>query len=261
MPAPQRPDPDAPRRGREFDLTWLRIVGAALIVATILSASGAFGTGGLAVIPRTAYWIGLTAAGTAMGILGARRLIPRRLFDTRLWLAWLVVVALICVPMTVVVFLSDAVVVGRPMRMSLLLEMFPPTLATTAAITGLAFLIRHRMPAETHAGSAGAPPPRFLERLPARLKGAELWAVEAQDHYLRLHTSLGQDLVLMRLGDAIVELEGIEGARTHRSWWVARASVKAVERSEGRATLTLPDGAEAPVSRAYLKSLREAGWF
>ncbi|MFN4104010.1 MAG: hypothetical protein ACK4GB_06940, partial [Tepidimonas sp.] len=37
----------------------------------------------------------------------------------------------------------------------------------------------------------GASPPRFLERLPAKLRGAELYAVEAQDHYLRLHTSRG----------------------------------------------------------------------
>jgi DNA-binding LytR/AlgR family response regulator len=85
--------------------------------------------------------------------------------------------------------------------------------------------------------------------------------VEAQDHYLRLHTSKGQDLILMRLSDAIAELDGIEGARTHRSWWVARGAVVSAERAEGRATLTLTDGAQAPVSRSYVKPLREAGWF
>ncbi len=108
--------------------------------------------------------------------------------------------------------------------------------------------------------AAEAAPPRFLERLPARLWGAEVYAVEAEDHYLRLHTSKGSDLILMRLSDAIVELEGVEGAQTHRSWWVAKAGVADIRRSDGRATLVLKDGAEAPVSRTQVKLLRELGW-
>ena len=65
----------------------------------------------------------------------------------------------------------------------------------------------------------------------------------------------------MRLGDAVTELEGIEGARTHRSWWVAREAVSRVAREDGRVRLVLVDGAQAPVSRAYVKPLRAAGWF
>jgi DNA-binding LytR/AlgR family response regulator len=85
--------------------------------------------------------------------------------------------------------------------------------------------------------------------------------VEAEDHYLRLHTSKGQDLILMRLADALAELDGLQGARTHRSWWVARAAVRQVERADGRATLTLEGGLQVPVSRVHIKILREAGWF
>ena len=65
----------------------------------------------------------------------------------------------------------------------------------------------------------------------------------------------------MRLSDAVAELEGIEGAQTHRSWWVARTAVEGAQRGDGRATLSLKGGVEAPVSRAYAKALREAGWF
>lgn len=102
---------------------------------------------------------------------------------------------------------------------------------------------------------------KFLERLPLRLRGADLWAVEAEDHYLRLHTSRGQDLILMRLADAVAELDGLEGAQVHRSWWVARAALTDVKLGDGRATLTLKDGAQVPVSRTYAKALREAGWY
>ena len=108
--------------------------------------------------------------------------------------------------------------------------------------------------------SAGLQPAKFLQRLPLKLRGGEIWAVEAEDHYLRLHTSKGQDLILMRLSDAIDELQGIEGAQVHRSWWVAREAITEAVRGDGRATLTLKDGADVPVSRTYARLLRERRW-
>jgi DNA-binding LytR/AlgR family response regulator len=108
--------------------------------------------------------------------------------------------------------------------------------------------------------SASLEPPKFLARLPLKLRGAEVWAIEAEDHYLRLHTSKGQDLILLRLADAVAELQGIEGLQVHRSWWVARDAITDAKRGDGRATLTLKDGAEVPVSRTYAGLLRERGW-
>ena len=52
----------------------------------------------------------------------------------------------------------------------------------------------------------------------------------------------------------------VEGAQTHRSWWVARHAVRGVRKGEGRIGLLLPDGREVPVSRAYARDLRAAGW-
>src|SRR5205085_7473043 len=135
----------------------------------------------------------------------------------------------------------------------LLLSVFVVTLAVTA----INVLVETRRSAITNANPA---PPKFLERLPLKLRGAEVWAVEAEDHYLRLHTSKGQDLILLRLADAVAELEGIEGAQVHRSWWIARDAVTAAERGDGRATLTLKDGAQVPVSRTYAGLLRDKGW-
>ncbi len=251
----------APGAMRELIGVWLRVLLAAGLVAVILAVSGGFGTSVLTMLPRMAYWLGLTALGTTLGIAAARLIVPRAWFDRRTWWAWALIAACITVPMTAVVAMAEVVAKHRPFDPRLLLDVFPGTLATTAGMTALAFLVRRRGTVETHAAAAGAPPPKFLERLPPKLAGAEVWAVEAQDHYLRLHTSLGQDLILMRLSDAILELEGIEGAQTHRSWWVARGAVSEATRGDGRATLTLKNGAEAPVSRAYAKRLREAGWF
>jgi DNA-binding LytR/AlgR family response regulator len=94
-----------------------------------------------------------------------------------------------------------------------------------------------------------------------KLRGATIHAVQAEDHYLRIHTDRGSDLILMRLSDAVEELDGLEGAQTHRSWWVAQAAVRGVDRNDGRATLTLVDGVRVPVSRRYARTLREADWW
>jgi DNA-binding LytR/AlgR family response regulator len=121
-------------------------------------------------------------------------------------------------------------------------------------------MLAARTPAQTHAAAPEDDPPRFLERLPARLRAATILAVEAQDHYLQVHTNAGRELILMRLSDAVAELEGLEGAQVHRSWWVARAAVAEARREERRAILTLKDGSEVPVSRAYVVALKEMGW-
>jgi DNA-binding LytR/AlgR family response regulator len=131
----------------------------------------------------------------------------------------------------------------------------------TVALSAVNVFMGRATPVRTHAAAGGGAPARFLDRLPPRLRGATLHAVQAEDHYLRLHTDRGSDLILMRLSDAVAELEGLEGAQTHRSWWVARDAVRDVKRNDGRAALTLEGGVVAPVSRRYARALREAGWY
>ena len=240
---------------------WGRIVSVTAIVAVLVALSGGFGTGFLAILPRTVYWVALSVFGAAIGILVVRPAIPGRWFEHRPWVAWSLIALGVALPMSVVVAVAATIINRHAFAPSMILQVFPTTLATTLGMTALAFLVRSRHLVETHAAAAGAAPAKFLERLPLKLHGARLWAVEAEDHYLRLHTSLGQDLILMRLADAVSELEGIEGAQTHRSWWVAREAVTGAERAEGRATLTLVDGAQVPVSRGYARTLREGGWF
>jgi len=102
--------------------------------------------------------------------------------------------------------------------------------------------------------------PKILSRLPIHMKTAELYALSAEDHYVRIHTSKGEEMVLMRLSDAIEEVGIIPGMQTHRSWWVAASAVDNIQ-SKGRgAEVKLPNGTQVPVSRNALKSLRAAGW-
>jgi hypothetical protein len=99
----------------------------------------------------------------------------------------------------------------------------------------------------------------FLQRIPPKL-GRELLYIATEDHYLRVATRLGSDLILFRLSDAIAELDPAMGQQVHRSFWVARAAISTVERKGGRTLLVLIDGTRVPVSRTHLRNLRDAGW-
>jgi hypothetical protein len=240
-----------------FLQSYLRPLVVAVVAGAFLALIGALNTGGMPLASRLAYWIGLSVLGALLGTTVAQligKLWPG-LGST--WWRALVIVAVLTPLFTVLVWLAG----GRsPPTQRVVATYFGVTLLMTSGMTALMTLATRRS-VETHAAPPEAPPPRFLDRLPPRLRGGEIYAVEAEDQYLRLHTSKGQDLILLRLSDAVAELEGIEGAQTHRSWWVAKAAVRDAKRGDGRAVLTLASGVEAPVSRAYARTLREAGWY
>jgi DNA-binding LytR/AlgR family response regulator len=232
-----------------------RILAMCMAVALVMGVSGSAHT-----LRDTVTWMLQATFGGLCGLAAGRWLVPVAWYRSRLWAAALLIATIITLPIIAAVLARIAFLEHVPVTLRLVGEIAPQVFATSLVMTALAFLLR-RHPTQTHAAAPDAPAPKFLARLPARLAGADLYAVEAEDHYLRLHTSKGQDLILMRLADAIEELEGVEGAQTHRSWWVAKAAVEDAERLDGRAVLTLKDGAEVPVSRGFAKALRSAGWF
>ena len=253
--------------GRKLAAGLLRSVAIAIVAGLFLAYAGAVGTAAAPLSQRLGYWLTTMILAT---LIGAGVFLPVYLngWLARRPLVGSVLVALaMSAPLTVLVwFLGPqffpAFLATDPKSLP---GHFPPVLLVSLLMTAINHLAAdhaaRRAVGVTHASAAGAAPAKFLERLPLKLKGAELDAVEAEDHYLRLHTSRGSDLILMRLADAVTELEGIEGAQTHRSWWVAKAAVVDARRGDGRAVLTLTNGVEAPVSRSYAGALRAAGWF
>ncbi|KAK0350158.1 hypothetical protein LTR94_030134 [Friedmanniomyces endolithicus] len=184
--------------------------------------------------------------------------------DDRPWLGAVALTAIITGPMCVIVWAATGLFFNQRLYpLSALPALFIPVLAVTLGVTLVNIFLGRSVPLQTHAASAAQtiPTVRFLERLTPKLRGATLRAVQGEDHYLRVHTDKGSDLILMRLSDAVAELEGLEGAQTHRSWWVAKSAVQSVERNDGRATLTLEGGLLVPVSRRYARGLREADWW
>ena len=102
--------------------------------------------------------------------------------------------------------------------------------------------------------------PALYERLKPSLRSAEIYALSAEDHYVRVITSAGDDLILMRLSDAITEAAPLIGLSPHRSWWAAEGGTAGVKRSGGKVVITLKNDAVVPVSRNGAKALRDAGW-
>jgi hypothetical protein len=102
-------------------------------------------------------------------------------------------------------------------------------------------------------------------RLPTRLRSAEIYALSAEDHYVRVHTSNGEALILIRFSDAILEAESqtahvSKGLKVHRSWWVAEDAIEAVKKTGRSAEITLKNQTRVPVSRNSVSPLKEMGW-
>jgi hypothetical protein len=103
-----------------------------------------------------------------------------------------------------------------------------------------------------------APAKGFAERLPAGL--GPLLALKGEDHYVRAIGTMKDELLLIRLRDAVAELGEATGYQVHRSWWVAHVAVQSVERQGRNATLLLTNGIKVPISREYVARLKAAGW-
>ena len=252
-----------------IDLTIMTVVGV------LLALIGPFGSFEAPLSVRLISWVGLSWVGYAvyspMGIVVARL---HRSLDLPTAALWIAAALVATVPMAIITW-----IIGRlpgPIAVpdsEMALTHYLYVLVIGGAITALMFALerntfsdianrpKDRGAAAQEPATIPKPPAAipFLDRLPPEL-GSDLLALEMEDHYVRAHTTLGSDLVLMRLRDAVAELSGLEGAQVHRSWWVARAAVEDVRREGRNIRLVLPDGLEAPVSRARIEELKAAGW-
>lgn len=177
------------------------------------------------------------------------------------------VVLATAVPITAELALLNTAILGSPIdRPEDGLWLLGAELVVSAMITLPALAIARQTPPP-----APSPPPSplplgplaavavpgFARRIPASL-GGSLLALEMEDHYLRVHTTAGSALILMRLSDALVELAGFDGLQVHRSWYVARAAVISLQREGQRLSLILVNQMRVPVSRTHMKTVLAA---
>jgi len=261
-----------------------------LVAAVVLAYLGALGTQDAPFVQRLAYWAAVILPGSLLGLAITTLVRSWGGLLRHRWLEAGLVALLISIPHSFVVIVVSALFFGIGMITPMVvLQFWLAVLMIALVLAAINYLastgpaedamplaaeprIEAEAPAHAETGiplpvpaapPAAAPdaiPVLLAEKLPHRLRTGRLLAIEAEDHYLRVHTDLGSDLVLMRMADACALLEGSNGARVHRSWWVARSAICTVRQQSGRMELDLADGLVAPVSRAMQPVLRREGW-
>lgn len=205
------------------------------------------------------YWTGLILLGNLFGTLTAGLLLRSGRQIALPALLGIVSVSS-AISVTTALLITSWATARQPTDPGGALHLFALVWVIAAAMTGIRFLTSASAPPEAPvSGSAKDPCAAFLERLPLKYRQASLYAISAEDHYLRVHTSLGSDLILLRLSDAVRELETAPGLRVHRSWWVAHSAIRGTRRDSGKLILLLEGGLEVPVSKTFLPRVRAAG--
>ncbi len=271
--APPQPDPPF-FRPRLWLTRHLPVMAASPVILAVLGPFGTFHD--LTLGQRLAYWGGLMLFGflayqgtAAVGVIVATRVAAH----TGRSVPWPVVVVPVTLLVNGIITGAVAVVEYRLGRAGYAISsgiagLYVYCLAVTVAVTVLP--LRAELVSRGYLSPTPSPPlppspvqtgtPRFMARIPERL-GTALLALEMEDHYLRIHTRTGSDLILLRLRDAVAELDGYPGLQVHRSFWVARDAVTGVERrADGKLTLVLHNGMKVPVSRTHAPAVRAAGW-
>ena len=233
---------------------------SAVAIGLLLGVMGPFGSQtGLTTTVKYAFWMILALAGFT-AVVAVERLLPPRAPGRSRAIRIVVVAAVSAVPMTFVVAWAIGFVrPGRSFSPVQLLALFP----YVALIQLLIARITSPDAPSPAASPAGLPvsppqyPPEFVAKLPPALR-RDIIALEAEDHYVRVHTLHGSALVLMRLTDAAVLIDPRLGIRVHRSWWVAKDGVRALEGKPGRAIARLVDDREVPISRSHWPAARKA---
>lgn len=232
------------------------MVATSVVAGVILSILAPYGTFQMPLLGRLAFWVGLCIAG-GVGAAGAEWGIKKSGQELSPWLRILIH----SLGATLAVWLCFAglnISIYGPPGAGFLSRLLFYIWVISAVICTVGELAGRR--SKTAIDPETTARPAIYERLKPALRSADIYALSAEDHYVRVHTSKGDDLVLMRLSDAIRETAPIIGLTVHRSWWVAEQGVKSVSRAGGKTSLTLHSDTTAPVSRNNAKAVKEAGW-
>lgn len=268
--------------GRRIRAELTRVLVTATLTGLLLGALGPFGTfERMTPVERFSFWLACILGGAMIQAplywlgdwIGRERHIPA-------WL-WVPATAIVgAAPVTILVN-GVAVTLLRASATDSFLALYPMVLLITLPIQIVTHVMLGRRahrdalagpltPVAPQAGAAAPTPVAplepavagstpFFDRVPKRL-GRDLICLRMEDHYLRVYTSAGDALILMKISDAEAELGAIEGLRLHRSWWAARAAVTGWRRDGKSLELTLRNGLTVPVARERQAKVREAGW-
>ncbi len=229
-----------------------------LIGSVILSVAGPFGT--FDTFPfhiRLPYWFLVISISTITGHFAIRYCSTRFPSKSALRID-LAATALLSVLFTPVLYgLSQLFLAPYDDPSPGLLQLF-----SYVAPVGLGVYLTRRLFPEfidfTVSEEEPVPPPRLARRLPTSAT-LPILRISSDDHLIDVVTADARYRLRLRLGDAVNEMDGVDGFYTHRSHWIARAAVAGVDKSNGKVLLRLSNGDTVPVSRKYQPKLEDLG--
>lgn len=246
---------------------WLIDLALLIAIGLLLGFLGPFDSDSAPAPTRYAYWMICILGGGLIGFTADDA------FSRRFPVLWkrVAVLSVAATPLLALfVLTTQHLLFGEGFRWSVYQQLLWQAWPILFAAMMVRALIWRRTPARietrTETRTVIAPPlPEaeavFRRRLSARRRSARLIAIEAHDHYLKVHTDAGEELITLRFVDALAELTQAHGWRVHRSWWVAADAVEDVRWRRGAGEIRLVGGLVAPISRTYRPLLKEAGWF
>ena len=229
---------------------WIFIIGIALI----LTLTGPFGTyERLNVWGRVAYWIPVVLV-VYMVVKLSHKLVDRVLPKASVLQWQLAAVVTFSTIFTPLVWSYSKLFSDQFDSLESLFLMAGNVFGVALIFRFVLFFLLQLRPAEA------ARAPRLYQRLE---NGPEtpVSRLTVDDHYVEVHLQDGSShRLLMRLADAVSEMDETPGFYTHRSHWVAADQVVEAYREKQREFLRLRDGAAVPVSRTYRGAVQAAGF-
>lgn len=242
-------------REMQENLSNIKGLGALGVAVLLCTLSGPFGTiDTLDVVPRFAYWSFIIVPTYIFGaiihsvILAGQSPVATR---KRVIAAGLTAVAV----STYVSLVNIAALPNYPTDPMARIATFGVALIIAGLVS---FAISLFMSPTKLVTKTQSDRPALLDRIPHDKRGP-LISLHAEDHYVRVETSKGSELVLIRLSDAIDLAYPVQGLRIHRSHWVVTSQVTDYIKNGDAWSVILSNGHSVPISRGYRNDAIQAG--
>lgn len=262
----------------------VRGLGFSLFAGIIVAFLGPFGTfEKLPILWRLAFWVSAVVGGFLFHM--PLYWLARFYAQSRGWPIWLAIVGSALVAALPTTFLVNGIAISllRSVTTDSVVTLYPMVLALSLPLQLIghvtAFKGEFEMPLPNDQPTNPTPQPGlpalvplaetlgvvpaaispFFARLPARI-GKDLLCLQMEDHYVRAFTTRGSEMILMRMADAVRELENEDGLHVHRSFWVARRAITGWTRDGKNLSLHLSNSKNVPVARDRQSHVKAAGW-
>lgn len=237
--------------------SW-QIVLVILAFGFVFSVLGVYDTYGLPFYMRFTFWTATMATGITASILAAPFVVNRALKGQHVVLQIIAGALVASVPVTfVLTIFNPTFSFNSSLKIWVIQFVYVLIISLVVGAAGYPFMkkigafgeVQDRGEIEVAA---------FLQRLPRKFHTAELYGFSAEDHYLRVYTDRGEELILHRFADATRELSNAKGLQVHRSWWVMQDGVTDIRAEGGKKVIVLKSDVTAPISRTYIKEAKRA---